>query len=366
MKKLLCCIFFIIGSSSYCQQRSENPYVLDASWFYGSIAEHSQHITHLITGHPDGILLGFSRKTFGAEAWQSRYNYPDLGVSFSYQDLKNTSLGENYALYGHMSFYFLQRNLMLQVGQGIAYASNPYHPDNNFRNTAYGSRFLSATKLLLNYKKENIIDGFGVQAGLAVLHYSNADIKSPNTSTNTIAFNLGINYVPDHRNLPEYIPRTTPEDYREPLHLNFALRTGVNSTGITGSSAHPFLTFSAFADKTLNNKSTLQAGTELFLSGAMQARIRYQAEAFPYGETTGEEDARRVGVFAGHQLTFDKLSVITQLGFYAWYPYEHYVGRIYKRLGLQYAINEKWWASATVRSHWANAESLEFSVGYRI
>lgn len=122
--------------------------------------------------------------------------------------MKNDILGENYGLYAHYNFYFLKRNLNFRIGQGIAYNTNPYDKETNFRNSAYGSHLLSTTYLMLNYKKENIFKGLGLQAGISLVHYSNANFKAPNTSTNTIAVNLGANYLFDHENEPEYISST--------------------------------------------------------------------------------------------------------------------------------------------------------------
>jgi hypothetical protein len=366
MKKISALIFlFILGNSS-AQESRKAYYFVDASYFYGTIAEHNPDIAHLITGHPTGLILGFNKKSFGFEEWEKRFNYPDVGFSLTYQDMKNPSLGENYGLYAHMNFYLFRRHLMFRIGQGLAYASNPYHPDNNYKNNAYGSRLLSSTYLMANYKKERIFEGLGLQAGLSLIHYSNADFASPNASTNTITFNLGLNYMLDHQNLPGYRPKGPNEKYTEPIHLNFVLRSGVNTMGIIGSKQYPFLTFSAYADKVLNHKSALQAGTEVFFSKAMKERIEYQAVAFPLGETSGDEDSKRVGVFVGHQLSFDKLSVITHLGYYVYYPYEHFVDQLYNRLGLQRKITDNFWVSLSVRSHYANAEAVELSIGYRL
>ncbi|MDT0685049.1 acyloxyacyl hydrolase [Autumnicola psychrophila] len=349
------------------QDKASKFYSVDANYFYGTILEHSPDISHLITDHPTGIILSFQRKTYGFKAWERRYNHPDVGYSFTYQDLKNQHLGENFGLYAHLSFYFLQRNLMFRVGQGLAYASNPYHPDDNYRNNAYGSQILSSTYLMGNFHRENIYKGFGLQAGISLLHYSNADFKSPNSSTNTLTFNVGVNYMLDYENAPEYIAKDSEKiKYSEPVHLNFAVRGGVNTMGIIGSARYPFLTATVFADKVINRKSTLQAGAEFFYSKALEEYIYYQSVAFPNGHTTGDEDANRVGLFAGHQLTFNKLSVITQLGFYVYYPYAEYVDQLYIRAGLSRKLSEHFWASATVRAHGANAEAVEFSLGYRL
>ncbi|MFZ0488993.1 MAG: acyloxyacyl hydrolase [Salegentibacter sp.] len=366
MKKILACFFLLFSGSSFAQSSEKAHFLIDANYFYGTIAEHNPDLAHLITGHPTGLILSFNRKTFGEQQWESRYNFPDVGYTFTYQDLKNPSLGQNYGLYANMSFYFLHRFLMLRIGQGLAMTSKPYDADENYRNKAYGSKILSSTFLMANFKKENIFEGLGIQGGISLIHYSNADFRSPNASTNSFTFNLGMNYRLEDRDYPAYIPQGPREKYTEPVKFNFVLRGGVNTMGVIGSKRYPFLTITAFADKVLNHKSTLQAGAELFLSGAMKERIHYESVAFPLGETKGDEDAKRVGVFMGHQLTFHKLSVITQLGYYLYYPYDQYVERVYNRIGLRRIISEHLWGSVTVHSHWANAEAVEFSIGYRI
>jgi len=363
MKKFFCSLFLL--SVGLLTAQGRNSYSLEANYFYGSIWEHNPHIGHLITHHPEGLLLSFNRKTFGNEAWEARYNYPDVGYTFSYQNLKNTYLGENYGLYAHLGFYFLNRNLVVKVGQGLAYATSPYHPDDNYINNAYGSRILSSTFFSGNFKRENVLAGIGFQAGFSLVHYSNADFKSPNNSTNTLAFNAGLNYLFDQNEDLTYVAKVK-EKYSEPFHYNLVMRGGVNTIGIIGSESYPFFTFSAYADKRINRKSTFQAGAELFLSRAMKEYIYYQSVTFPYGETEGDEDSKRVGIFLGHQLTFRKLSLITHLGYYAYYPYDNYVDRLYNRVGLQRYIYRDFFGSVTVRSHGFNAEAVEFSIGFRL
>ena len=179
---------------SFSQEKQTNS-TIDINYFSGNIALHNDDILHLITGHPEGFILSWNKKTFGENTWEQRYNYPDYGVSFSYQNLKNDVLGNNYALYGHYNFYFLNRSLMLRVGQGFALTTNPYDKEDNFKNIAFGSKIMSSTYVMLNYKKERLFNRFGLQAGVSLIHYSNANVKAPNTSINTIALNLSLIHI---------------------------------------------------------------------------------------------------------------------------------------------------------------------------
>ena len=125
-----CCSF------GFAQDKS-NDWTIDFNYFKGNIALHNDDILHLISGHPEGLIVSWNKKTFGKNPWEQRYNYPDYGVSLSYQNLKEPALGENYALYAHYNFYWFNRKLMFRIGQGLAYTTNPYNKETNFKNIAF-------------------------------------------------------------------------------------------------------------------------------------------------------------------------------------------------------------------------------------
>ena len=254
---------------------------------------------------------------------------------------------------------------MLRIGQGLAYATNPYDKEDNFRNTAYGSRILSSTYLMLNYKKENIFKGFGLQAGFSLVHYSNANVKAPNSSTNSLTFNIGTNYIFDADNQSEYIASTEDKKFKEKIKYNLAFRTGINESDVINSGQYAFYIFSAYADKRLNRKSAIQLGTDVFFSNFLKQQIRYKAVAFPEDNTTGNEDYKRLGVFVGHELFISKTSIITQLGYYVYYPFP-FEGRVYNRLGIKRYFGDKMYGVISLKSHAARAEAVEFGIGIRL
>ncbi len=278
MKHLVACMLFLLSFLNYGQDTQISSYI-DVNYFKGNIALHNDDILHLIAGHPEGVIIGWNKKTFGENEWEQRYGYPDYGVSFAYQNLKNDVLGNNYSLYAHYNFYFLKRNLMVRIGQGIAFTTNPYDKFNNHKNIAFGSKFMSSTYVMLNYKKERIFDRFGLQGGLALLHYSNANVKAPNTSINSITINLGIVY--DLNGDSEYISDLTEEKFTEPIKYNLVFRSGVNESDVVGSGQFPFYIFSGYADKRINHKSAFQLGTDIFFSNFLKELIYYNSVAFP-------------------------------------------------------------------------------------
>lgn len=355
---ILCSLFL------QAQNTETKQSYFDLNYFGGNIALHNNDILHLITGRPEGVILSYNIKTFGDEAWQQRYNYPDYGVSFIYQDLKNENLGQNLGLYAHYNFYFFNRNLMMRVAQGIGYTSNPYDKISNPKNIAFGSRFLSSTYLMLNYKKERLIHNFGFQAGFSLIHYSNANVKAPNTSINTIALNVGINYNLNSAS-NTYISDLTDQKFTEPIKYNLAFRTGINESDVIDSGQYAFYILSAYADKRINHKSALQFGADVFFSNFLKELIYYQSVAFTEENVTGDEDFKRVGVFLGHELFVNKLSLETQFGYYVYYPFD-FEGRTYVRVGLKRYFGNKFFGALTLKSHGFKAEAVELGLGIRI
>lgn len=364
MKQFIACLFCLSFGTLFAQETTTSASYFDVNYFKGNIALHNDDILHLIKGHPEGIILSWNKKTYGLNAWEARYNYPEYGVSLTYQNLKNDVLGTNFALYAHYNFYFLKRNIMLRIGQGLAITSNPYDKYQNPKNNAFGSTIMSSTYLMLNYKRERLFRRFGVQAGLSLIHYSNANVKAPNTSINTIGLNLGVTYNLDAEDAV-YIKTDSVEKFNEPIKYNIAFRSGINESDVVGSGQFPFYTLSAYADKRLSHKSAIQFGADVFFSEFLKELIYYNSVAFPELNVSGDEDYKRVGLFVGHELFINRLSFLTQFGYYVYYPYD-FEGRTYFRIGLKRYFGKKFYGAITLKSHAAKAEAVEFGIGIRL
>lgn len=351
----------------FAQEKPEGRYSIDVNYFYGNVVPHSKAIYHLITAHPEGLMIGFNRRTFGDKEWQSAYNYPDYGASFHYQDMKNESLGEMYSLYGHYNFYFLHRHLMFRTGVGVAHNTNPYDKQTNFRNNAYGLSYMPSVYFMLNFQKADLWKGLGVQAGLSFIHYSNGSLKAPNTSTNTFALNAGINYTfyKKDNNVRHQVVYDTFVNYSERIKYNIAFRGGVCESDVIGTGQYPYYAASFYADKRIGRKSAFQAGVDFFWPMYLKEFIKFKATSFPEEGLDPDTDYRKIGAFVGHELFINRLSVETQLGFYIYSPYKE-TGSHYTRVGLKYYISNKIFSSLTLKSHAANAEVIELGVGVRL
>ena len=219
MIRFLSCLFCLVFWFGLSQEKQSSGFT-DINYFQGYIPLHNPDILHLIKGRPEGTLIAWNRRTNGEKQWQRRYNYPDYGVSFMVQDLKNDVLGNTLGLYGHFNFYFFKRRMMLRVGQGVMLSTNPYDKNSNPKNIAFGSQLLVSPYIMLNYRKSNLIGPLGFQSGLIFFHASNGNFKAPNTSINTISLNFGLNYDLDAKQM---IYNKPLEEYETPQDFNFNL-----------------------------------------------------------------------------------------------------------------------------------------------
>lgn len=353
-------IFMLLFFIEICAQNKS--YQLETNYFYGSILPHQKNILHLIQANPEGVILSFNKKTFGDKPWHAWYNYPDYGFSFQYQNNKNDILGNLYGLYAHMNFYFFKRNLQLRVGQGIAYNTNPYNVNYNFKNVAYGAAFMPSTYFMLNYHKDQIYKNFGLQAGINFVHHSNANLKAPNTSTNTLALTVGLNY--NFGKEKTFIIDTLPNPVIDKaLKYSVFFRTGVCESDVPNSGAKPFYVATAMVDKKLNKKSKLQVGADVFWMKYLKEFIKYDAIVFYENDNDPDADYKRVGVFLGHELLIGKLGIDTQFGYYVYDPSKKQ-GSVYQRLGARYYFTDNVSGGVSLKTHMAQAEAMEFSIGY--
>src|SRR5690606_28978694 len=116
----------------------------------------------------------------------------------------------------------------------------------------------------------------------------------------------------------------------EPVRASLAVRTGINESDIVDSGQYAFYIFSAYADKRFGRLIAIQLVTDVYFSNFIKELIRYQSVAFPEYGIRPDEDYKRVGVFLGHELFINKMSVIAQLGYYVYYPFD-FEGRVYNR-----------------------------------
>ena len=356
-------LFFLISIAVFGQENKDTK-ALEVSFLHGNVIPHTKDLYHL-QGHPDGLMLSFIKQTHGKDEWHSAYNFPDYGMYLEYQNFNNDFLGKVYAAGVLYNFYFLNRSLELKIAQGVGYATNPYDKIENSKNKAFGSTLMGNTIFGLFYKKENVMDKLGIQAGFLFTHFSNGRTKSPNSGINSFFVNVGLNYDFSKNTSGILDTVSINQNYNEPIKYNFVLRSGYNESMVIGSGQDPFYHASFFVDKRFNRKSALQLGTELFLTNSFKDYIKYKCIAFPELNIDPNTDYKRVGIFTGYELFVNKISLEAQVGYYIYRPFKEDIA-LYDRVGLKYHFTPKFFTSFSVKTHMFLAEALEFGLGVRL
>ncbi len=364
MRGILLCMLLIMPLMAPGQFRKGVNKVVGVDFFRGAIYEHKEQISHLITGHPWGFRVTFDQKTFGREAWEARYNYPDVGITFVYLDYNNETLGQSIALIPHYQFYITRNKVArnqfsYKIGLGLSYNTEKYDPEHNNKNNvlstdlSFGILFQASHQWAVS-KKVNLV------SSVSMTHFSNGAIKKPNSGINVFALNMGVNYRLNYNKI-EYLPNTESPLERQPFGIMVAVSGGMHEAVRVGSGADPFWVVSGLADKKINRKSILGVGLEWFYSVSLKKIRKYD-----YWLEDGENpDFKRVGIVISHELLVNRFSVLTQAGYYLYDPYSKF-SQTYLRAGLRRYFGRRFFGSIAVKSHAAKAEAAEFAVGYRI
>lgn len=356
---------FILLLSTIVFGQHKETYAVETSVLRGNVLPHRDDVLNLVNGHPDGLMVSFLAKTHGAQEWEKAYGFPDYGAYLLFQDFKSQPLGVCYAVGGLYNFYFLNRHLQLRISQGIALTTNPYNKVTNSINKAFGTRILDNTNLAVSYDNQKLLKPFGFHAGLMFTHYSNGRFKSPNSGINTYLLNVGLNYNFKEDKVVLNDTTMSKIDYSEPLKYNFVLRTGINESPIIRSGQHVFYHLGFYLDKRLGRKSALQMGTDLFLTNSIKEYIRYYSVAYPDKNIASNTDYKRVGVFVGHELFINHISLEAQLGCYVYRKFKQDIS-IYDRIGMKYYFSNNVYSEFSIKTHLFLAEALEFGIGVRL
>lgn len=337
----------------------------EVSLFRGNVLPHTSDLYHL-QGHPEGVILAYNWQTHGSKEWHRTYDNPNYGMYLLYQDFNNRFLGHSWAVGGQFQFFFLNRHLRLTTAAGVAYMNQPYDKVTNSKNKAFGSPLLANINLGLHYQIPLFRSPWTMQAGFLFTHYSNGRTKSPNSGINSYGLNLGLTYS-SPKSAEKTIDTSVKDtlNYRQKLHYNVVVRTGVNESSVINSGQYPFLHLGAYVDKRLNRKSGLQLGVDVFLTQSLKDFIRYKSAAFPEDQIDPNTDYRRVGLFAGYEWYINRLSFEAQVGYYVYDRLQNDIP-LYDRIGLKYYWTPKVYSSLSLKTHLFLAEAIEWGIGIRL
>jgi len=365
LKSFLFISFLLISSGFSIGQIFNQPNaVIGADIYTGFILRHKPQIGHLITDHPKGFRMIYERKNYGKRQWQQRFNFPDVGATFTYVNYGDDRLGETFSLIPHYSFYIRKNKLSANqlkysAGIGLAYNTEKYDREFNNKNNVLSTAVSIGVLLQVTYQRE-LMRRLFMNMSLAMTHFSNGAIKRPNSGINVMSTNLGFSYMINYT--PEEYVYTEEKLFTETkIGYTLTLSSGIHEYARIGTGQYPFFVVTALSDLQINRKSAIGVALEWFASFSMKKDI---ADRFQFGDKE-PPDWHRIGIALSHELFINDLSVITQAGYYLYDEFNYY-GKLYLRVGLRKYLNDSLYGSFSVKSHAAKAEAAELGLGWRI
>ncbi len=347
-------LFCSLFSQKVIAQKKYKPYNIDYNYAIGEVFPYNDWFEGN-KGRTRNLILALNKHTFGQKEWERTYNYPSYGLTFAYQNNNEGFLGDVYSLMLHYTHYFYKRKLSIRIADGISFASNPYDKQTNSKNIFISSPLSNGFIATLQWREENLWKDFGFQIGATLSHYSNGRIKYRNKGLNSLFVQAGINYSFGKQE-QEFIYEGEAEPLDKKLHYNFVCRGGFNENSAQNA-YDSFCTLSFYLDKRLDKMRAIELGLDYFTSERFKHHLQETNQA--------NYSSKRVGMFLGHDLILNKLSIPILLGYYLYNP-SKYESMFYQRVGAKYALTKHVFATVSVKLHINKAENLEFGLGLKL
>jgi hypothetical protein len=287
------------------------------------------------------MTIEIGRQTDGTRDWHHVYNYPSYGVGlYAGRFGRDRELGRPLAAYGFFSWPFPiadRVQVTSDLGLGVTWRWNEFHPHTNPTNTALGSdaAYHIDWGLYFHYLASSHTSMF---AGLNVTHWSNGGTKLPNLGLAVVGPKVGMRY-----NLAPQVAR--PSARREDLP-----RFNPSWEFVAGGAGSP------------------RSGA----AAAFNVTAGIQRQFYQFGKGAAGVDATRdgqiaAGVYGGYEHVIARFSVIAQFGQIVWREFEDPdAPRLYQRYGSRFHLTDHLWTTFAVRTvKLRRARFVEFGLGYR-
>lgn len=351
----------IISLADLCAQDApKHTYTLGVNTYQGFLLVPSQNVAQFAGTRPMGVELFINKNTYGYSFWEHRYRCPDIGFSLTYTDYGNPVLGQSIGGTIYINVPLLRRpraTLTLGLGNGLGYHTNPYRPPMETGNILLGTPVTLTMRTQLEYTYAFSSRWRGLLAA-KLMHYSNAAYSIPNRGVNMPMINVGVSrrlgrQLPTYATAAEVAP---PEPYQR-ISYYLGVTTGMKTLETQGS-LHNFVNLHAYAALRLSALSGIMGGLDVFLDQATRHYIQKNvAQERP--------DYRRVALVVGHELFYQRVSLLTQVGVYVYRPYRDLYLPVYQRIGMRYAFTDRLLGNFALKVHGGRAELAELGLGVR-
>jgi len=370
MRKIisLLCVFFLSFHYLHSSENNDEK-LISGEWqiggmiHRGKMLNHSSLLAPIIERYAVGGEIFLSKQTYGKNHWNSFFNYPEYGISYTFLNLGSPNYaGMAHCLFPYMNFRFLNNknpfNLELKVGAGLAYVEKIYNEETNPLNHAF-STHLNA---VLNGKFQGSFElskDWSLFAGIGINHISNGSFKKPNLGVNIYSLFTGFSYSFGKENDFIY-PASKINEKNKIWDCSVFLSTGRKEVNPIGGDKYSAYDFSVEVTKKHFQYTRFGLSLDITYDESDYDCIIMRSQPIvERWETT------RVGVSGGYVLLFGRLSLDAYVGVYL-HEKDILYTKIYQRTSLRYPLTDRLKLSLSLRNNRGKADFIGLGLGYRL
>lgn len=376
-------ILFLGAHTLLLAQQGNGSFTLEANTYSGRVINTNKEIELL----PDYDLYGFSldigSKVGSSRAWHKALRNPIVGFTLHYNKYEARGLGSSFSL-----LYFVGNNisakhrrikLAYQLGFGLGYFKNVYHPLNNTDLKALSTNLNIAAELRMGLDFR-IFRELDLSLSMGFMHYSNGATRLPNYGMNQVVGRLGLKYSFTGKtdlNLKKEAGRGYSQ-FRWMILLNAGYRQVLIGQPFENTLIH---NVNFEYGRMIGSVSRLGLGISILYEGLdKEYNLWYsrcdknQPINFKWHETLSS------GMYLSYEFLFGSLSAFLQQGVYLTQPYRHFrseascrleqynsyvkrnSSRFFNRIGLRYRIMPRLALSVSLKTHMFHAQYMEFGL----
>lgn len=371
MKYIL--VLFYIGCiwEGVCAQAGikSNFSTVQYHYFLGSVIKHTPQFIPNITENTQLHELSFNFSFNNQKKWLQTHRYPKLSFSLIYVHYGDEVIfGDSYdALVGlnytkqHPLF---ERHLNLKFG--LNYSTKPYNRFTNPTNNAIGSKLNLTVKIDFGYAYK-LTEKLHLLAFLSVKHHSNGRVETPNKGLNILGGQVGLQWNLANMNQTNNPPIS---DFTFNKKHQFIVSLGYGRHELVkeyNGPKYPVYIAGLYAQKRLNALLSFNYGVEyVYFKSAYHAIV--DNAIVP---NKPHWHASKISPYVGLDVLYGRFAIAALLGFYPYSPILT-AGKFPTKFGFKYYVQSNdsnktnsLFVAGYLKTHFAVAEYLEFSVGYR-
>jgi len=334
---------------------------IEFSYHSGMIMPHVPAIDFISNDYTSGLDLRLLHNTRGSKEWHHLFHYPRLGLGYHYGSLGNKPVfGLAHSLYGFFEAPAITIRpgtaLHYRMSAGLSYITRTFDVRNNLYNIAIGSH------LNLHYKLSmlatiRLTNEYQLVAGIGLNHFSNGKIQSPNKGLNLISGSMGVRYTLYEKPKPQ---KTKPEtELPEKNHFSLIWSHGLKDHNRFQPAVYYLSSMNLSYERQYARVARYGIGLDAFYNPSLKNHLQKHI-----GKNLTHPALFRLGVHLSHDLIVGDFALTMQLGHY-FYNRVFYITDLYNRIGLKYYTEKHLILNVSLKSHNANAEFIEFGIGYQ-